>query len=834
LLRTYRLKLGLTQEGVAERAGLSVHAIQKLERGTTHPYRDTTNRLVDALGLSAEEEARFRELGQPAPRHQRDGASGFPEDVQLACPELPVALTSFVGREREIAEIDVLLESARLITLTGVGGCGKTRLALEVARQVSARFADGVVLVELASVAAAALVPQAVASTLGIREVPTQPLLATLGATLKSRQLLLVLDNCEHLLEASAQVADALLRASPRLTILATSRESLGLTGEVSWRVPSLQSPPVNALPSREEMAEFAAVRLFVDRAQAAQTHFSLTSRNSAAVAQICHQLDGIPLALELAAVRVRGMSVDELAARLDQRFRLLTGGSRTALPRQQTLRATIDWSYQLLTPEERLLFARLSVFASSWTLDAAEAVCGGRGIQRDDVVDLVLRLVDKSLVVPEEETDGAQRYGMLQTLRQYGREQLVATDEAATFHDLHATYFLALAERTDSARSGLDASGWTDRLALDQADFEAALDWLTAASDAERALRLAGVLWHLWQVHAYLTQGRRRIAALLELPAAEAPTLARARVLNGAGVLALNQLDTFSARRHFGESLRLYRDLQHDRGVAWVLIHLGWVCIDILYYKAADRFLREAVALCERLGERAGVARCLNLLGILAWERGNLREAFDLHRRSLSLSRELSDRWGAAWALHRLSVALLSMAELDQFEVSSVHPLIEEELAIWQALGERRHFAFGLCDLANEATLQRDFDRARRHLAEGFAIFTEVDDPHGVAWVLHGYGLLLAATGRPDAALRVEAAGRAAGGDLFQLRFERQRQHPFQLRYARQRKQICDTLGADAAARAWADGQTMSLPEAIVYAQRASAAAPAESALAD
>ncbi|MDQ6669689.1 MAG: LuxR family transcriptional regulator, partial [Chloroflexota bacterium] len=304
----------------------------------------------------------------------------------------------------------------------------------------------------------------------------------------------------------------------------------LGLTGEASWRVPSLPLPPLHPLPPPEQLAEFAAVRLFVERAHAAHAPFAITAHNAAAIAQVCHRLDGIPLALELAAVRVRGMSVDELATRLGQPFRLLTGGSRAALPRQQTLRATIDWSYQLLAPLERLLFARLSVFASAWTLDAAEAVCGGQGVVVDDMLDLVFHLVDKSLVTPTEKTAPAQRYELLQTLRQYGREQLLAVGEADALYDRHAVHFLALAEHTESAQSQLDAGGWTDCLALEQADLDAALDWFMGQDDTERALRLAGVLWHLWEVHGFLTEGRRRIAALLTLPGADAPTLARAR----------------------------------------------------------------------------------------------------------------------------------------------------------------------------------------------------------------------------------------------------------------------------------------------------------------
>ena len=364
---------------------------------------------------------------------------------------------------------------------------------------------------------------------------------------------------------------------------------------------------------------------------------------------------------------------------------------------------------------------------------------------------------------------------------------------------------------------------------ALDQADFEAALDWLIAQSDAERALRLAGVLWHVWEVRGYLTQGRRRIAALLALPGAEAPTLARARVLNGAGVLALNQNDILSARRHFGQSLRLYRHLQHDRGVAWVLIRLGWLCTDLSYVKAADRFLHEAFALCERLGEWHGTARCLNLLGLLAWERGNVSAACDLHQRSLALSRELHDRWGTAFALHRLSVALQSLAEFDdQVDLSSFRPLIEEELALWQELGERRHFGFGLCDLATAITLEGNFEQARQLLAESLAIFAELDDPHGTRWVLAAYGFLLAAEGLPDAALRAVAAVFASAGVAFQQRFERQHQHPFSCASSASASGFA-TCSAPMP-RPWRGpmDRRCPWPRLIAYVQRASAAAPA------
>jgi non-specific serine/threonine protein kinase len=801
-----------------------VHAIHKLERGTTHPHRDTTNRLVQALRLSADDEAAFRALAEPVPRH-RDTTAAATADLRLTRADLPVALTRFVGRQREIVEVEELLRSARLITLTGVGGCGKTRLALEVARSNAAQFSDGVALVELAPLTDGSLVTQAIGSAVGVREAPSRPMLDTLCGALKSRQVLLVLDNCEHLLEACAQQADALLRACPRLTVLATSREPLGLMGEVSWRVPSLAVPPLDPVPPPERLADFQSVQLFVDRAHAVHRPFAITEHNAASVALVCARLDGIPLALELAAVRVRSMDVEALASRLDHRFRLLTGGSRGALPRQQTLRATIDWSYQLLTPAEQGLFKRLSVFASSWTLDAAEVVCSGPGAEREDVVELVLHLVDKSLVLRGESPD-AQRYVLLQTLRHYGREQLVAADEAHLFRDRHAAYFLDLAEQTESARERLDTSGWMDPLEAEQADLDSALDWFVAQADVTRALRLTGVLWHLWEVHGALAEGRRRISRVMALRGAEAPTLARARVLNGAGVLALNQHDAVTARRLFRESLALYTRHQHAQGVAWVLIHLSWQCLDIGRPRPARRFLRQATALCEQLGDRRGVARCWNLLGYLAWVEGDLFASRDFHERSLALNRELGERWGTAWALDRLSLTLQYLAEQGEAEPTAARPLIEEALTIWRELGERRHFAFAMCDLAAAAVLEHDFRQAERWLMESESIFAEVGEPLGQVWVVGVYELLLATAGDLESALRVFAATAGA------LRpFEGATRPvngwpvPYMERIKRHQQEAERLIGVEATANVLTDVQAMSLSEVIAYAKHASGA---------
>ena len=409
---------------------------------------------------------------------------------------LPTSLSSFVGRERELADVQARLAGARLLTLTGVGGCGKTRLALEVARAVLDRYADGVWLVELAELANAALVPQTVAAVFNLREMVGQPITTALATILRGRSLLLVIDNCEHLIDGCAQLVDALLCACPELRVLATSREALGITGEIGWRVPSLPVPDPQQLPPFSELQQNPAVRLFVERAAAVQPQFGLTERNAAAVAQVCQHLDGLPLALELAAARIEALTVDQLAARLDQRFRLLTGGNRTALPRQQTLHATLDWSYDLLSEPEPRLFNRLSVFAGGWTLEAAEAVCAGEGSEPEDVLDLLLRLVRKSLVIAEESGEGAARYRLLETLRQYAHERLMAAGETETVRRRHASYYLML---VDDGEPSMWEQMWLRRWLTELDNLRATMRWLNESNAVEDAVRLGGRLWPMW-----------------------------------------------------------------------------------------------------------------------------------------------------------------------------------------------------------------------------------------------------------------------------------------------------------------------------------------------
>ena len=428
---------------------------------------------------------------------------------------LPLARTSFVGREREIVEVKRLLAMTRLLTLVGAGGLGKTRLALEVARDLVGAYLDGAWLVELASLSKGELVPQAMAQALGVREQSNRPLVQTLEDALCAKKILLVVDNCEHLAEAVVRLLDALLSSCPGLRILATSRETLNAAGEVSWVMPSLTLPELRYPPfTVKELEGYESVRLFVERARQRDPSFALTLQNAPAVTDVCRRLDGIPLAIELTTARMGVLSAEQLAERLEDSLKLLTGGGRTVEPRQQTLRATLDWSHELLKEAERVLFRRLSVFAGGWKLEAAEEVCSGEGIEQDDILDLLSRLVDKSLVVAEAPTSpgagGALRYRMLEPVRQYGRECLEESGETERVHDRHARHYLALAEAARPKLVGPEEVAWLVLLEEEHDNLRAVLNWVIRGSEVAVGARLALALWRFWDGRVYLSEGRR------------------------------------------------------------------------------------------------------------------------------------------------------------------------------------------------------------------------------------------------------------------------------------------------------------------------------------
>ena len=858
LLRRYREIAGLSQESLAERAGISPRGLLYLERGMRRPYPATLRRLADALSLTAQE----RDALTKAIRHTDAAAPSAADDTavphadhQVAGPaaapsigpshNLPASLSSFIGREHTQARVHTLLVSHRLVTLVGAGGVGKTRLALAVAEGILDGYPDGVWLVELAPLADPMLVPGAAAQALRLHEEPGRPVLEALCGHCNGKRMLLVLDNCEHLLPACTALAGALLRAAPELRILATSREALGIAGERHYRVPSLSVPDPQHLPSPELAGSYEAVRLFVARAQERRDTFALSSTNARAVAEICARLDGIPLAIELAAARVSALGVEELASRLDDRFRLLTGGARDALPRQRTLRATLDWSYDLLTAQEQLVLDRLSVCAAGCTLAAAEVVCAGEGVEGVEVLDLLGALVGKSLVQAEERDGGEVRHGLLETVRQYGQQRLAASGRAGAVRDRHLAHFLALAEEAEPALKGADQATWLDRLEAEHDNLRAALGWAQEAGATEVGLRLAGALWRFWLMRGHFHEGRTWLEGALAGAEGAAPNV-RAEALQGAGVLAAEQGDYGRAAASFTGSLALRREMGDRRGSARTLSNLGIVAYEQGEYGRAAALHEEALALCRELGDKRGLALALGNLGLVVLEQGEYERAVALQEESLALDRELGDthsigvalcnlgwavleqgEYGRAAALFTESLALcrelgntygsatalsnLGLVALEQGEYGRATALHEEALTLCRKLGDRRGNAIALGNLGLVALEQGDHGLAAALLKESLVLRRELGEKRGIAVSLHNLGMLAHLEGASLLSARLLAAAsalRAAMGTPLNPK-----EGP---RYTQAVAALRAALGEDGCAVAWAEGEALRLEEAV------------------
>lgn len=650
----------------------------------------------------------------------------------LSPNNLPVQLTSFIGREKEMAEVKRLLGLRRLLTLTGLGGCGKTRLAIQVAADLLEEFLDGVWLVELAPLTDPGLIPQTVAKTLGVPEEAGRTYLGTLVDYLGLRQLLLVLDNCEHLVEACAHLAETVLRAAPRVTILATSRQPLGVAGETTFAVLSLSLPDLLQAPI-ERLTESEAVRLFLERAAHTQLGFALTDVNAPVVAQITRTLDGIPLAIELAVAKMKVLSVMQIAERLDDRFRLLTGGART-LPRHQTLQATMDWSYDLLSEPERMLLRRLSVFAGTFALEAAEAICPGNGMPPAEVLDLLTQLVDKSLVTVDR-YEPIVRYRLLDTVRQYAHEKLDESSETVDIQQRHRDWFLALAERAEPVLR-TDES-WLNRLEDEHDNLRAALDSSMRTGKALLTLRMATALARFWQIRGYWTEGRRWLEAALA-HSADAPPDLQGRALSRAAVLAQFQGDYAQARALTEQSLALQRSLGDHAGMAASLSTQGNIAYHQGDYRAAEQLHMESLTHAEAAGDKAAMAAAFVNLAIVADHEGEFEKAAALCKESLRLFREVGDKRGAAYAL-----SILGTLASDQADYATAQPLFEESLALNRHLGDKRGITASLSSLAFIAREQGDLPTALALCEESLAIRRQLGQKHGVAMVLSSLGLV-------------------------------------------------------------------------------------------
>ncbi len=641
---------------------------------------------------------------------------------------LPVQLTSFIGREHEIAEVKQELAEHRLVTLTGSGGTGKTRLSLQVAAEVLDHFQHGVWFIELAPLVDPNLIPQTILSVMGISEQSGKAPLDVLKDYLHDKQTLLLLDNCEHLIEACAKVVNALLNAAPRLKILASSREALGVKGEVSYHVPSLSLPDPKHLPAIEQLSQYEAVRLFIDRALLVAPHFNVDRDNAPFIAQICYRLDGIPLAIELAAARVKMMSVEQISKRLDDRFRLLTGGARTALPRQQTLRALIDWSYGLLSENERLLLRRLAVFVASWTLEAAEEVCSGEDIDSDQVLDLLANLVNKSLVIVVEQAQSREaRYRMLETVRQYARERLIDSGEGTEVRDRHLDYYRQVVKEAEPELFGSKELIWLVWLENEWGNLRAALEW-SLEKRADAGLELVNCLGYFLVEHHFTSDLEDWLSQLMTHPLNSERSTARAHgMILWTWYAAASYKQSVNVPSILEDAIAIYRELGDKNGLAH-----GYLMQALLAAESQIQSGRFEVALdlFRDTNDKAWVAIALRDLGWFAKSHETPRKLAFLEE-SLSLSRELGYITGIIEASKQLGAL-----ELRQGHFEAARRRLAEGFSMWQAhatdLGNSVVLSYDLGDLA---FYEGDYELAQRHYEDSLAWAIQRGEQFSVGW---------------------------------------------------------------------------------------------------
>ena len=683
---------------------------------------------------------------------------------------LPGQLTSFVGRDREISEIERLLASSRLLTLTGAGGCGKTRLALQVAALSLPRFKDGAWFVDLAPLSEATLVMQTVATVLGVREGSTRSLRDSVLEHLRHRSILLVLDNCEHVIGACAELAEALLRGASHLRILATSREGIGITGETVWRVPSLSLPDTSRSLSPEALLEFEATRLFVERATTVDPTFVVGLHHVATIADICHRLDGLPLAIELAAARVNVLSLEQINTRLHDRFRLLTGGSRTSVARQSTLRGTLDWSYHLLSETERRVLCDLSVFSGGWSLEAAEEVCSGDGVERGDLLDLLSHLVDKSLVVVEDHGRGERRYRFLESVRQYGRDRLLEHGRAERVKTRHLRFFFDLARLAEPELMGPRQASWLKQLHLEHDNLRAALDWCMSPAQAseqdDRAVDFATALWWFWLKRGFLAEGRQWLERAVRVAPISSPSRG-AKASNALANMAYFQGDFAGMAAYAANSVALGREAGDLFSVAF---GLGLQTIAAAESGDVGLALRlagdcRAAAMRERKPvDRGPGSVCARILAI---RKGDYDEASRIYEEAWNIS--IRDPWASS--IHVSCLVGLRV--------------VQGRLAEADALG-----------------------------AEGLALCRGIEDPVRTAWTLEGIAAAHAVQDRPLHSARLWGASE-------QLLDSTASSLPPTHRWIRDRHfdGVKEALGDTAFQAAFAEGRAMSMGQAIQYA---------------
>ena len=799
-------------------------------------YQDLERVLRERLGTLPAESTRalVKQLqplaGSAAPSYTlvtEHGASPSGNETQLppsslpaSRPCLPLPLTRFFGREQEVLQLQEMLappsrlkraaevrEAPRLVTLTGPGGIGKTRLAIEAATRLRDPYGGAVFFADLSDLSDAPLVAETVAEALRLSRMAGVESAEQVVEALSRQPSLLVLDNFEQLADEGATFIHRLLTRVPTLTCLVTSRQCLGMPGEQELALPPLPAPALPGTPER--LLEFASVQLFADRAQTVRQDFQVTARTAAAVAALCHRLEGLPLAIELAAAWSRTLTPTQMLERLSRRFDVLVSRQKGGPARHQTLRAAIDWSYRLLPAELQTLFARLSVFRGGWTVEAAEAICSD--IQEETLIALT-QLRERSLVVTEESGD-AIRFRMLETLREYAEERRAAS-ERALLGQRHAFYFLHLAEEAEPHLSGPEAETWMDRLETENENLRAALEWSLAGEEPLLGMRLAAILWRFWSIRGHFREGRRWLAAALSQGAA-APEMLRARILNGAGVLAEHQGDHVAARACYEESLALCRQAANRPGIATMLNNLGNVAYNLGDYATARALYAESLTLRREMGDARSIANTLNNLGLVAQSQEDYAAAHFLYEESLQIKRELGDRSGIAASLNNLG-----MLAYEQGEYAQAQALYLESLAAYREQGNRRLEAINLNNLANVARCSGEYGSARRLSEQSLAIKRDLGDRWGIAYSLEMFASIALGQGEPDRTARLFGAAEALREAIHApLRPAERDDHDRAAAASRAQ------LGIEAYTLEWTLGHAMTLDQALGYALEAEGA---------
>lgn len=810
-VRQQRKLLRLTQEQLARHACCSVVTIRKIEADARRPSVELAQHLARHLALLPAQRATFVRVARgewgvsrlPLPSATMQFLR-FPVPA-LAPPNLPAPPNRFIGRDVALAQVAAFFRdpACRLLTLVGTGGIGKTRLAIQAAAGQRSQFPDGIYFVSLAPLSDPTLVLNAIARVLGVQERGGQPLSELVQAALRDRQLLLVLDNFEHLLPAAPLVTE-LLAAAPSLTVLATSREVLHLYGEQEFVVEPLALPDLAHLPPLERLSQLDAVALFLQRARAVRHDFQLSEENAPAVAELCTRLDGLPLAIELAAARVKLFSPQALLTRFERRLQWLTGGGQDRPARQQSLRATIAWSYNLLAAEEQQFLIRLAPFRGGCTVEAAEAVARAEG----EALDGLASLVDKSLLRQEVGSDGEPRFTMLETLRDYALEKLLESGEAEAVRSRHLAFLLRLAEEAEPQLQGAQQGQWFNRLEAERDNLRAALDYSLTAGRTQVGLRLAGALHWFWACRGPVSEGRAHLTALLQRTERSEPTTVRAKALTAAADLAYRAADFRAARVLAEESLAVSHALKDAHSIVEAL--LVWASIPLIEGQQDEErdSLEKGLALAREIGDNRNVALLLNSLGDEAFVRGEYERAAEFYEEALAHFDALGDQWGVSFQLRSLGVIATVRGEYGE-----ARHRLEASLTLDRGLGYEGGIAESLTHLGQIARLEGNYAQASALLAESLPLLHKSGWTRGVARCLAEMAALAAAEGRPARAARLLAASEA-----LIVRTSGRKAYRDVVEYDRIVAATRSQQDEVALAIHWTEGQAMTIEEAVAY----------------